>query len=453
MPEQRWFADHALLDTGWAQDVLFTVSQGRFSAVTPGAEPGDARRLTGPAIPGMANLHSHSFQRAIAGLTEQAGPGDDSFWTWREAMYRSLARLGPDELQPLAAWLYAECLERGYTAVGEFHYVHNAPDGCSYADPAELSLRVVEAARLAGIGLVMLPVLYQQGGIGVPPTDGQRRFVLETDAALALVETLRAQPGVGVGLAPHSLRAVSLAALTEACGAVRAWDPEAPLHIHVSEQTAEVAAVQEAYGQTPIAVLHDQVGLDPRWCLVHATHATADERRLLAETGAVAGLCPTTEASLGDGLFDAVSYTAAGGRFGVGSDSQVSRCPFSELRLLELGQRLWHRKRNVLRLRGEVHTGAALWRAAAAGGAQALHRGDGTLSVGQPADLVTLAARRSDLPPGDLWLDAAVFCEGDTPVDEVWVSGRRVVAQGRHLWRDALRAEAHRALRTLGLAL
>lgn len=451
MPEQRWFARHALLGDRWAQDVLFTVSEGIFASVTPNADPGGARRLNGPAIPGMANLHSHSFQRAIAGLTEQAGPGDDSFWTWREAMYRSLKRMGPEELQALAAWLYAECLERGYTAVGEFHYVHRTPDGRAYDNPAELSLRVVEAARVAGIGLVMLPVLYQQGGIGQPPTPAQRRFVLDTDSALELVETLRAQPGIGVGLAPHSLRAVALPALEEACASVRAQDNDAPLHIHVSEQTAEVESVVAAYGATPIQVLHDRVGLDAGWCLVHATHATRDEVGLIASSGAIAGLCPTTEASLGDGLFDAATFVALNGRFGVGSDSQVARCPFSELRLLELGQRLRHRRRNVLRLPGEVHTGAALWRAAAAGGAQALRRGAGTLAAGQPADLVTLARRRPDLPSGDLLLDAAVFCEGESPVDEVWVSGRRVVTQGRHLQRAALRARAQAALRALAL--
>lgn len=447
---QRWFASQALLEDGWRNDVVFTVTDGVFTSIEPDASPGDAWRLSGPAVPGMANLHSHAFQRAIAGLTERAGPGSDSFWTWREAMYRSLDRLGPDELQALAAWLYAECLERGYTAVGEFHYVHRTPHGELYADPAELSLRVVQAARAAGIGLTMLPVLYQQGGIGQAPTSGQRRFVLSTDEALRLVERLRQEPGVTVGLAPHSLRAVSREALSEATQAVLTSDPDARLHIHVSEQVAEVEAVRAAWGQTPIAALHDLVGLDPRWCLVHATHATAAEVGVMAASGCVAGLCPTTEASLGDGIFDARSYLAEGGSFGVGTDSQVSRCPFSELRLLELGQRLVHRQRNVLRLPGGAHTGAQLWVHAARGGARALGRGTGALAVGSPADLVTLSPRRPDLT-GDTLLDAAVFVEGDTPVSSVWVGGTRVVERGRHVRKGALQTTANAALRRLGL--
>ena len=448
------FAPSALLPTGWAADVRLEVSaDGWLVGVQAGADPGAARRLPGPALPGMPNLHSHAFQRAMAGHAESATADADSFWTWRAAMYRLVDRLDPDTLQAVTAWLYAECLEAGYTSVAEFHYVHHDRDGAPFADPAELSGRVLEAARAAGIGLTLLPVLYMKGGIDQPPTAAQRRFVHPPDGILRLVEALlpRLGPGQRVGLAPHSLRAVPLARLPELVAGLDGLAPGAPVHIHVAEQTAEVDAVVAAHGLRPVQALADRVGLDARWCLVHATHIDPSELRALRDSGAVAGLCPTTEANLGDGLFPAEAHVAGRGRLGVGSDSQVSRDPFAELRLLELGQRLVHQRRAVLRPPGERHTGAALWRLACAGGAVALGQRVGALAVGCRADLVCLDPAHPGLAAtaGDPMLDAAVFAAGPGAVDEVWVGGRRVVARGRHVERPRLQAAFVRAMATL----
>ena len=453
-PTRALFAPAALLPTGWASDVRFDVdANGGLVAVTADADPGDARRLPGPVIPGMPNLHSHAFQRAMAGHAESATADADSFWTWRTAMYRLVDRLDPDSLQAVTAWLYAECLEGGYTSVAEFHYVHHDRDGAPFSDPAELSGRVLEAARCAGIGLTLLPVLYMQGGIGQPPTAGQRRFVHDPDGILRLVEALlpRLGPNQQVGLAPHSLRAVPLGRLPDLVAGLDRLSPGAPVHIHVAEQTAEVDAVIAAHGLRPVQALADRVGLDPRWCLVHATHIDPDEQRAMRASGAVAGLCPTTEANLGDGVFPAEAHVAGRGRLGVGSDSQVCRDPFTELRLLELGQRLVHQRRAVLRPPGERHTGAALWRLACAGGARALGQRVGALARGHRADLVCLDASHPGLvsTTGDRLLDAAIFAAGPGVVDEVWVGGVRVVARGRHVERPRLRAAFVAAMATL----
>lgn len=324
------------------------------------------------ALPGMPNLHSHAFQRAMAGLAERRGPGDDSFWTWREIMYRFASRIDPDSLRAIATQLYVEMLKAGYTHVCEFHYLHGAPDGKPYADPAAMSKAIVDAAREAGIGLTLLPVLYMTGGFdGRPLTARQQRFGLSVDAYLRLLESLLAleSPRVRVGIALHSLRAVPEVALREVLASPLARGRV--VHVHIAEQIGEVQDCLALRGARPVQWLFDHAAVDAHWCLVHATHVDDGEMRALAKSGAVAGLCPTTEANLGDGLFPLAPYLGAGGRFGIGSDSHISVSPVEELRWLEYGQRLSARHRNIATHTPGASVGETLWRTALAGGRQA----------------------------------------------------------------------------------
>lgn len=457
----RLFCDRALLAGGWASGVLLRFdAQGLIAAIETGLDtpPAGVERAAGPVIPGMPNLHSHAFQRAMAGLTERAGPAEDSFWTWREVMYGFVRRIDPDGLHAVAAMAYAEMLERGYTSVAEFHYLHHDPDGRPYADAAEMSMRVLAAADVAGIGLTHLPVLYAQGGFGGQPAgEGQRRFLNDPDRLLAIAEACRAAPGGHrTGLALHSLRAVSPDAMAAALDGMAALDPTAPIHIHVAEQTAEVESCLAWSGRRPVEWLLDRGWLGPPWCLVHATHVTAAEVAGIAASQAVAGLCPTTEADLGDGLFPARDFLTQGGRFGIGSDSQIVIDAAEELRLLEFGQRLAARRRNLLAPQPDSSTGAALYRAAVAGGAQALGQPEpaGGFKVGQRADLVVLDADdprlygRSD----DTLLDCYVFTGARNPVRDVVAAGRLVVRNGRHVDADAIRTGWRRAVDRLQAA-
>jgi formimidoylglutamate deiminase len=442
---------HALLPDGWAEDVRIELEGGRIAALAAGAPPRDAERHAAIALPGLANLHSHAFQRAMAGRAETGGSGPDSFWTWREVMYRFLARLTPEHLEAFAAQAYAEMLEAGFTAVGEFHYLHHAPDGRPYDDLGEMTGRIVAASAATGIALTLLPVLYRQGGFGgQPASDAQRRFVNDPARFLALLARARAQaaalPGTQVGVAPHSLRAVGpddLAALLDAV-------PAGPVHIHVAEQRREVEDCLAWSGQRPVEWLlaHHPVG--PRWCLVHATHMTADETAALARTRAVAGLCPITEANLGDGLFGLPGFAAAGGSFGVGSDSNIRIDPAEELRLLEYGQRLAHQARTMI-APPRASSGRTLFDAARSGGAQALGRAAAGLAQGAPADIVALDPSHPALlaQDGDGWLDGWIFAGDRLLVRDVWAAGRHVVAEGRHVDRDALRRRYAAALRAL----
>ena len=357
-----YLADAALLGTEVVEHVRIDIgADGRIAAVQTDAAGGE--RLAGLVVPGIANVHSHAFQRAMAGLAERAGPEGDTFRRWREVMYRFLAALGPDDVQAIAAQLYVECLLQGYTAVGEFHYLHNAPDGRAYAEPAELALRVAAAAEAAGIGLTLLPVLYRFGGFGAAPPDaGQRRFLLDPDAYATLCERLARH--VPIGLAPHSLRAVAPDDLARVVALANALGPATPLHIHAAEQRREVEDCVAWSGARPIAWLLDHAPLGPRWCVVHATHSDAAECRRLAASGAVAGLCQTTEANLGDGIFPLRPYLEAGGRFGIGSDSNVSTSPVEELRWLEYVRRLQRRGAQRRASRGPApRSRSACWRA------------------------------------------------------------------------------------------
>jgi len=450
----------ALLADRWATDVLFEIdAHGAISAIATEVDAQlhpRAHRLRGPVVPGMSNLHSHAFQRAIAGCTQVKGPGRDSFWTWRRAMYASLDRLGPDTLQAVAAGLYMELLEAGFTSIGEFHYVHHPGAGERYSRPAELSHRIVQAARDTGIGLTHLPVLYMTAGFDEGPLGlAQGRFGWDPQGVLSVVEAvhqdIRHDADHAVGLAPHSLRAVPPAPLSEAVAGLHAQWPDAPVHIHIAEQTAEVEGCLEVRGARPVQWLLDHLPVDDRWCLVHATHVDSAEVAGIVKAEAVAGLCPTTEADLGDGLFPAGEFLASGGRVGVGTDSHVGRAAAGELRLLEYGQRLQHRARNLVLPPGEVHNGAGLWRAAVRGGAQALGRASASLSVGQRADLVSFDALAPGLVAldGDHLLDAVIFGGTTSAVDTVIVGGRLCVKHGRHVDRDRLVPAFRTALRSL----
>lgn len=433
-----YFAEHALLPNGWAQNVLLTVdSCGDFASVTADSPPDGATPLPGFLVPGMPNVHSHAFQRSLAGRAERAGPRADSFWTWREAMYAEVERIEPDAFEALAAGAYAAMLEAGYTSVCEFHYVHRAPGGAAYARPSELADRIVAAARATGIGLTLLPVLYRHADFGALPLgERQARFALSLDEYAALQDALHASyagdPQVTLGAAPHSLRAVTRDEFRELERLVHARVPAAPLHVHVSEQQREVEACVGAFGTTPIAVLADTVALDERWCLVHATHATDAELALIANAGTVAGLCPTTEANLGDGIFPAARFAAAGGRFGIGSDSNVTIDVAEELRWLEYVQRLTLQQRNVMRDVTTPSVGRFLFDAALRGGARASGRRSGALAVGYRADAVALALPGDARGAGDELLDIAIFRSGAWRVRDVLAGGRVVVRDGRH---------------------
>ena len=438
------FASHALLPQGWARDVLLAWDDGgTLTAVTENASqnsalssrvPSDAPRIASALVPGMTNLHSHAFQRALAGLSEyRSTASGDSFWTWRDLMYRFAAAITPDHLEAIATQLYIEMLQAGFTAVCEFHYLHHDPAGQAYADPAEMSLRLAAAARTAGIGLTLLPVLYQSAGFdGRAPREGQRRFINTTDGLLDIVSRVRAH-GVHVGVAPHSLRAVGPQALREIVAGMHAIDASAPIHIHVAEQKQEVQDCIDTRGARPVAWLLANAPVDKRWCLVHATHLDDHELRDLATSGAVAGLCPTTEANLGDGTFRAAEYFEAGGAWGIGSDSHASVGAAEELRSLEYSQRLAHLHRNVLA--DDTHRDVAerLWLGALAGGAQASGRQLGGLAVGQRADFVALDERTLEGLAPSQKLSSHVFAShGRNAVRDVWVGGRHTVHDGRH---------------------
>jgi formimidoylglutamate deiminase len=432
----------ALVGDEWRRDVLITVEGRTIAAIAPDSAPtAGGRRFAGVAVPGVANVHSHAFQRAMAGLVERRGPEDDSFWTWREVMYRFLARMTPDDIEAVAAWAYVEMLEAGFTTVGEFHYLHNAPDGAHYADPAETGGRIVAAAEASGIGLALLPSFYDHGGCGgQPPTPGQTRFLFDLDGFARLLESSRRHierlPGATLGIAPHSLRAVDAPELR---ALVERWT-SGPIHIHAAEQAREVDDCVAWSGARPVQWLLDSMGVDARWCLIHCTHMTPDESARLARSGAVAGLCPITEANLGDGIFEAPRFAAADGRFAVGTDSNVRIALNEELRTLEYGQRLREQKRNRLGPIG-ASTGRHLFDTARRGGAQALGIASGSLAAGQTADIVILDEAHPALVgrDGDQIIDSWIFAAGDGAVRDVFAGGHRVVADGRHVRRDAIR--------------
>ncbi|SEK95068.1 formiminoglutamate deiminase [Pseudoxanthomonas sp. GM95] len=441
MTDVQFWIEHALLPQGWARNVRLQVCAGRIAAITADAarSEGDVHLKIG--VPGLGNLHSHAFQRGMAGLAEIGGASGDSFWSWRELMYTFLHRLDPDSFQAIAEQAYMEMLEAGFTRVGEFHYLHHQPNGVAYDQPAEMSARVAAAAQATGLGLTLLPVFYAHADFGgAPPNPAQRRLIHDVDGFARLLDDAgRALAPLGdavLGIAPHSLRAVTPDELTALVPLTRG-----PIHIHIAEQTREVDACLAWSGQRPVQWLYAHAEVDARWCLVHATHVDAGEVAAMVASQAVVGLCPITEANLGDGLFPMQAFAQAGGRFGVGSDSNVLIDAAEELRLLEYGQRLVARGRNVL-ARGEgVSSGRWLFDGALHGAAQAL-RVQAGLAVGASADVVELdhaheaMAARGD----DAWLDSWLFAARRGAVKAVWRAGRQVVSEGRHHQRDAIAA-------------
>lgn len=452
-----YFAPLALLPDGWAGNVrIETTHAGDIAGVIKDAVANGAETIAGIVIPGMVDVHCHAFQRAMAGLAERAGPEGDNFWSWREVMYRFLARLSPDDVEAIAAQLYVELLKQGYTTVAEFHYLHNDPAGNPYAEPAELAERILAAAGASGIGLTLLPVLYQSSNFGArPPTQGQRRFVMTTERFNALVERLVRRHGrdrqVRIGVAPHSLRAVPPNALEESTTALTGLDETAPIHIHVAEQTKEVDDCLAWSGKRPVEWLLEHATIDRRWCLVHCTHINDAETRALAASGAVAGLCPTTEANLGDGLFPLPGYFAAGGRFAIGTDSNVATSPVEELRWLEYAQRLFHRARNLTEKTIGASTGAFLFHGALAGGTQASGRPVGAIAVGRRADVVALDSEHPALAGrhGDQILDSWIFSGNSTPVRDVMVGGQWLVRDGTHVHEEQAAAAYRRVVKNL----
>jgi formiminoglutamate deiminase len=437
------WAEHALLPGGWAENVSVEVgADGRIASVAAGTAPGGTR--IGLLLPAMANLHSHAFQRAMAGLSEARGPQPrDTFWTWRQIMYRFLDHLTPQDVEAIAALVQMEMLEAGYATNVEFHYLHHQPGGIPYDNIAEMSERIAAAAARTGIGLTLLPVHYQFGGVDRRPLGpGQQRFGTTPDSFAALLDaaeaTLRHLPrDAGIGVAPHSLRAVSPEALT-LCANLR---PGRPLHMHLAEQLPEIEEVRAARGRRPVEWLLDTHGPDRRWTLIHLTHMTDDETRRLAATGAVAGLCPITESSLGDGIFNGTVWKDAGGRFGFGSDSNIRIALAEELRTLEYSQRLRDTARAVLAEPGRS-TGRVIYEAGLDGGATAAGRATGAIAPGLWADLCAVSLNNPVLfgRNGDACLDSLIFAGGDGLVRDVWAAGRHVVRDGRHVDHDRIAA-------------
>lgn len=449
----KLFAAHALLPNGWRRDVrLETDAEGRIASIEPGAEREGAEPVRGYLVPGMPNLHSHAFQRAMAGLAEARTDATSSFWTWRELMYRLAARITPEQMGVVAAYLYVEMLKAGFTSVCEFHYLHHDFGGKPFEDRREMSNRIVGAAATAGIALTHLPTLYAHGGFGgQPPRRGQDRFLNSMDAFLRLVEALHSTysslPSLRLGVAFHSLRAVDGAMIGSVCEALARISPAAPIHVHVAEQVQEVEECLQWSGKRPVEWLLDNAPIDDRWCLVHATHLGEAEAARLSATRAVVGLCPTTEANLGDGIFPAASFLESGGRFGIGSDSHVSVSVAEELRTLEYGQRLVTHQRAVLANRGQPSPGSRAFAAACESGAQASGIASGRLAVGCRADLVVLDAEHPALwnKQPEQVLDAWIFAGDSACVRDVAIAGEWCIRERRHKLDEELAAAYRRA--------
>jgi formimidoylglutamate deiminase len=454
----------AYLPQGWIRDVLVTVStEGIITAIDAAAEPqripeAAIERVDGIVIPGMPNAHSHAFQRAMAGNAEYRSSARDSFWTWRQAMYALANRIGPEELRIVATQLFVEMLKAGYTSVAEFHYLHRPSGGAHYAGANLLWEAIGEAAALAGIGLTFLPTLYQSSDFGgAPLRPEQARFALQTDDFLRAIEDrigAERRGGAGVvrtGAAFHSLRAVPLDQLREAALALRAIDSSLPVHIHVAEQSLEVRACERATGRRPIELLLDQALLTQHWCVVHATHATAEELQGIAAAQATVCVSTSTEANLGDGLFDTARFFESNGRLCIGSDSQSTVNPAEELRWLEYQQRLRKKRRVVLATKSESHVGTRLWRDAALHGAQAIGQPVGTIAVGRRADWLVLDASHPAMAGAvpDAVLDRLLFAGADRSIRDVMVRGRWVVKDRRHGAEDQLRESFPRIMNGL----
>ena len=452
MTQGKFRFTSALTSSGWQNDVGISVDKsGVIESVVAGAKDGSL--ISGIAIPAVPNVHSHAHQRLMVGLAERAGPGADSFWTWREAMYGFALKLSPDDLEAVAAQAYVEMVKAGFSCVGEFQYLHHQPDGSPYDEPAEMSLRCVSAAEQAGIAITMLPTLYNYSGFGgQASTAGQRRFVNDADRFLDIYGTLKAvcwaNPLRQLGISPHSLRAVTPELLKTVLDGI---DDNARVHIHVAEQTKEVDDCLAWCGKRPVEFLLDQFDVSNRWCAIHATHVTAGETQRLAKSGAIAGLCPTTEANLGDGIFPADSFMKQGGVIAIGSDSHITISPAEDLRMLEYSQRLRDRTRNSLASGAGASTGRTLFDAVLIGGAACLDSPSGAIAAGKRCDIAVLD---DDHPAmlgraGDSALDTWIFSAGNSAVKDVIVGGAHVVKDRRHINEDRIQKKFAETVRRL----
>ena len=446
------FSKSALLETGWTKDVRLVVEVGKITGIMPSSSPQPGDTQVDRLLPALANVHSHSFQRAMAGMTEFRATGRDNFWTWRDLMYRFVDQINPSQIEAIASLVFMEMQEAGYASVGEFHYIHHQQGGQRYDQLAELSNRIFAAADHCGIGLTHLPVLYTYGGVDkMVLVGGQQRFGNDIAQFHQLVsdakDGMRYLPAdSNIGVAPHSLRATSPEDLSNLLSEYS----NGPIHMHISEQVKEVSDVKEWLGARPVEWLLDNVNVDNRWCLIHATHMTELETTRLAKSGAVAGLCPITEANLGDGPFNGPTYMGSSGAFGLGSDSNVRISVTEELRSLEYAQRLRDMARNVMVL-GEGSVGQALYVGAAAGGAQALGRNAGSIRTGALADLIAIDSNAPSLCGlnDSQILDGFVFASGDDVVTDVWSAGRHQVQGGKHIHRDRIFANYRTAISDL----
>jgi len=438
-----WF-ERAWINDRWQKGVRLLVANGRIASVETGVAAMDGDERHRAVLPGLCNVHSHGFQRGMAGLSERRSRPDDNFWSWREIMYRFLDRLTPDDVAAITAQAYAEMLEGGFTRVGEFHYLHHDPAGAAYADPAEMAGAIVRASDASGIGLTLLPVFYAHGNFGgAAPSPGQRRFLCDIEGFSRLSEAARTKLSgdANIGVAPHSLRAVSPGELAE----LLSMSPTGPVHIHAAEQMKEVEDCIAWSGARPVEWLLANAEVDARWCLIHSTHINEDEAAALAASGAVAGLCPVTEANLGDGIFPATDYLAAGGRFGIGTDSNILVDAAQELRALEYSQRLVQRARALLASEEVPFVGANLFARALHGGTRALGIPAG-LAPGQAADFVSLDLDHPAFAGADddTLLDRWIFAARAGAIDCVWRTGVKRVEKGRHVDAGTI-AAAYRA--------
>lgn len=457
MPERKLRLSTALLPDGWHEDVLISVHEdGLIRSAVADSGGSEGMTVEGIALPGVANVHSHAHQRAMAGLAEISGPEEDSFWTWREVMYGFALKLQPDELEAIAAQLYMEAVKAGFTSIGEFQYLHHQPDGRRYDEPAELSLRCLSAAKTAAIGITILPTLYQFGGFGgKAPHEGQRRFINDADQYLSIVAKLdsevKADSQARLGISPHSLRAVTPELLKDVLKEFDHLRRSGPIHLHIAEQMKEVEECVAFSGKRPVEYLMSMQHLSRRWSLIHATHMSEAETDKLAASGAIAGLCPTTEANLGDGIFNGQRFLEKGGAFAIGSDSHVTVSVAEDLRQLEYAQRLKLQLRNVLAGKPHQSTGRRIFEAAAAGGAQSIVQPQGAITKGLRADIVVLDPDHPSLigRSGDSILDSWIFSGGNACVKDVYIGGKQIVKDRRHIEEERITGRFRKALSRL----
>ncbi len=452
MIQRKFHFTSALTSSGWQKDVGVSVDQhGMIENIETGVKGGTL--ITGIAVPAVPNVHSHAHQRLMVGLAERAGPGADSFWTWREVMYGFALKLSPDDLEAVAAQAYVEMVKAGFSCVGEFQYLHHQPDGSPYDEPAEMSLRCLSAAEQAGVAITMLPTLYNYSGFGGQQTNaGQRRFVNDADKFLEIYETLKSVCGTNplrrLGISPHSLRAVTPELLKTVLNGI---EKGTQVHIHVAEQTKEVDDCLAWCGKRPVEFLFDQFDVSNRWCAIHATHMTESETQKLAKSGAIAGLCPTTEANLGDGIFPADQFLKQGGAVAIGSDSQITISPAEDLRMLEYSQRLRDRTRNALASGASTSTGRTLLDAVLQGGATCLDNPTGAIAAGKRCDIAVLDSEYSSMigREGDAALDTWIFSTGNAAVKDVIVGGSHVVKDRLHIAEDRIQMKFAETVRRL----